>query len=117
MDFVKINVNGKEHILKYTFKSMKLMGDFQITQDYDKYPMRVFEMLSQLFYGGMNWANDKHYTLEETDKILESYIEGSDVNISEFVSSLSELLTKSDFFKKLLNNEEKPVQKKARSKN
>lgn len=117
MDFYKINIDGIDYILKFTFNSAKYLDEFEVSQDFEKYPMKVFKMLSNLFYGAMNWANDKKYTHEECDMLLEKYLESDDSNPSDFLTSLFELLQESNFFKKLLKTEEIPkVESKSKQK-
>lgn len=111
MEFIKLKINNTDYILKFTFNSVKLLDNFEANTDLEKYPMRLFTMLSELFYAGMNWANDVKYTHDETDKILEMYLEENEP--VKLLTDLMELMNNSNFFKKLLKTEEKPKAKKS----
>lgn len=112
MENYKVKIDNNDYILKFTFNSAKYLDNFEFTQDFEKCPMRVFSMISDLFYASMNWAYDVVYTRKETDELLERYFEDDNSNIHDFLKNLMELLSNSLFFKKLLKQEEKTVKQK-----
>lgn len=101
-------INNTKYVFKITYRSLSLIGDdFEIPEgeDFNKYPLKIFKTVGTLMYGALNWANDVHFTRDESVEILESFLnEGGD--LITFCDELFNLLQDSVFFKGLLANQE-----------
>lgn len=94
-----IKIGNKNYTLNFTFNSFKHLKDFDISEmeTVEKYPFRMFAILSTLFHAALNFSPAKTFTLEESDELLEKYLETADMQ--EFTASIMQLLYDTGFFK------------------
>ena len=100
---MKIKIGDVDVELKYTFNSFKYMREFEISDmnNLDKKPFKIFNALSELFYGAVNHNPSVVVSKEESDTMLQDYLSSDDCNIGEFSNKLVEMLLENDFFKQL----------------
>lgn len=91
---------NKEIELKFTFKSFKYMGDFNIADlaDIEYKPFKIATIASTLLLGAAN-NGSVMVAPSEVDRYLEECIEND--TLSELVEELVKLLEESNFFKAL----------------
>jgi hypothetical protein len=96
---VKFKENDFE--LKYTFNSFKYMEEFDITEleQVDKKPFKALSLARIMLFGAFNHNPSKIIGEVDIDKFLEEYMEEN--SIVELITSLVDLMQKSDFFKSL----------------
>lgn len=106
-NFRKVKINGKEYTLKLNFRSTQFMGDLDLRLDpsiVEQNPLQILSMISTLFYAGMNWGYDVSYSREETDMLIDQYIEEYET-LEPLLKMLIELLESASFFKVLHKNQ------------
>ncbi len=111
---LKIKVDEKDYLLQFKFNSFRHMKNIELPSQTVENP-KPFEMmafLADLFFGAMNWKNDKFYDKDETDDILEKYLTTNEME--SFVNSLMNELEGSGFFKGATKVGENVVAKKGR---
>lgn len=101
-----IEVGKKKYNVGFTFNSFRHMQDFDLTKlsEAQTKPFVVFGVLSDLFYGALNCSSKKYFPREDSDTILETYLEDNDV--METFNSLIDELFNSNFFKSLQAQEQ-----------
>ena len=100
---MKIKIGEVDVELRYTFNSFKYMKELDISDmnNLDKKPFKIFNVLSELFYGAVNHNPNVSVSREESDTLLQDYLSSDDCNIGEFSNKMVEMLLENDFFKQL----------------
>lgn len=98
---MRVNIQGTNVLLKYTFNSFKHMEDFDLSdiEMIENKPFKMIGITETLMLGAVNNDPKVEFTQVQVSEFLESYIEEND--ITELLGKLMDLLEKSSFFKSL----------------
>lgn len=98
---MNIEIDGKSYELKYTFNSFKHMKELNLDdlQDCNKYPFKMFSIVSTLFAGAINHNPKSEFSSSKSDSLLEKYCESN--STVKLLESLMEMLQENGFFKSL----------------
>lgn len=112
---LKIKIEDKDYLLKYTFNSFRHMENVDLVgigvKDMSN-PFVNYNLLSGLFCGALNWSSEILYTIDESDELLEKYISevGEEEVLVKFLPSLMERLSESIFFKNAVKSAQKELE-------
>jgi len=100
---MNITIGKKKYTLAFTFNSFRYMEDFDLNKinDVQSKPFMIVSILSDLFYGAINYDRKSFHDREEADELLETYLSQEGVSPVDLVESLINMLTESSFFKNL----------------
>lgn len=100
---MNITIGKKKYTLAYTFNSFKYMEDFDLSklQEMQSKPFMSLNVLSDLFYGALNYDRKNFVSRDETDELLEKYLEQEDADFVKLIEDLINMLTETAFFKNL----------------
>lgn len=98
---MKIEINGKEVELKYTYNSFRYMEDLNVADigNLETNPFRVIKINEILLLGALNHNPKKVYGFEVVSEYLEARMD--DGTLFEVSEKLMGLLEKSSFFQNL----------------
>ena len=98
---MKIELEGKELELKYTFNSFRYMEELDLMelQTLEQTPFKIIGVTETLMRGALNHNPSKRYDNKEVVAIIEQIMD--DGELMELLEFLLEELQKSSFFKNL----------------
>lgn len=102
---MKIEINGGEYTLKYTFNSFKYMEDFDISvfEELERKPFKIAVFTEMLLMGALNHDPKLKIPVQFVQNYLENYVVENSLNT--LLEELMALLQNSNFFKSLQKTE------------
>lgn len=100
---MNITIGKKKYTLAYTFNSFKYMEDVDLSalDNVKSKPFKLIVLISDLFYGAMNYDKKDYYDKEICDTLLESYVAQEETDVIALAESLMNMLSETSFFKNL----------------